>query len=68
MVKAVLVSDNVTAAPPAGAAFVKITVHVPDAFGPRLAGQDSEETSTGAVRLRILLAAVPLYVAVTVTL
>jgi hypothetical protein len=40
---------RLTAAPPAGAALVKVTVHVLDAFAPRLVGlQVSEETRTDA--------------------
>jgi len=52
-VSTVLVFVSVTTAPPAGATFVSVTVHVPEAFGPKLAGQASEETSTGATRLRV---------------
>ena len=52
-----LLFEMVTSAPPAGAALVKVTVHVLEAFGPRLVGlQASEETSTGATRLIVALA------------
>jgi hypothetical protein len=47
-VSTVLVFVRVTAAPPAGAAFVSVTVQVPEAFGPKLAGQVSEDTNTDA--------------------
>jgi hypothetical protein len=48
---------RVTLAPPAGAGWVKATVHVLDELAPMLAGvQDSEETSTGATRLTVVLA------------
>ena len=41
-----------TAAPPAGAALVSVTVHTLVAFAPRLVGlHASEDTSTGATRL-----------------
>ena len=56
-----LVFVRVTIAPPAGAAFVKVTVQVPEEFGPRLLGlQASEETSTEAARLTLVLAELPL--------
>ena len=49
--------DSAMLAPPAGAACVKVTVHVVEAFGPRLAGlHDSAETSTGTTRLTVELA------------
>ena len=52
-----LVLDSAMLAPPAGAACVKVTVHVVEAFGPRLAGlHEREETSTGATRLTLELA------------
>jgi hypothetical protein len=52
-----LVLDSAMLAPPAGAACVKVTVHVVEAFGPRLAGlHDSAETSTGTTRLTVELA------------
>jgi hypothetical protein len=64
-VSTMLVFVIVTAAPPAGAAFVSVTVQVPEAFGPKLAGQASEDTSTGAIRLKLAVLEVPFNVAVT---
>ena len=56
-VKVALVFVRVTLAPPVGAAFVSVTVHVLEEFGPRLVGlQASEDTSTGATRLTVVLA------------
>jgi hypothetical protein len=56
-VSVALVLVRVTAAPPVGAACVRVTVQVLEAFGPRLAGlQTSEETSTDAVRVMVALA------------
>jgi hypothetical protein len=56
-VSAGLVLVRVTAAPPAGAAPLRVTVQVLEALGPRLVGlQASEETSTDAVRLTVALA------------
>ena len=52
-----LVFDNVTLAPPAGAAWVRVTVHVLEALDPRLVGlQERVETRTGATRLTVVLA------------
>jgi hypothetical protein len=52
-----LVLVSVTAAPPVGAAFVKVTVQVLEEFGPRLVGlQASEEIRTEAARLTVVLA------------
>lgn len=49
-----LVLESVTIAPPLGAALVKVTVQVLKESGPRLVGlQASEDTSTGATRLRL---------------
>jgi hypothetical protein len=46
-----------TVAPPAGAAFVSVTVHALEAFGPRLFGvQVSDDTSTGATSPIVWLA------------
>jgi hypothetical protein len=60
-VKAGLLLDRVTAAPPAGAAAVRVTVHVLVAFDPRLEGaQVSDDTSTGATRLIVALPVLPL--------
>ena len=56
-----LVSLSVTLAPPAGAAFVSVTVQVLDALGPRLAGlHDSDDTNTGATSVTVALAELPL--------
>jgi hypothetical protein len=47
-----LVLDNVMGAPPAGAAWVRVTVHMLEELGPRLLGlQVSDETSGGAPEL-----------------
>ena len=52
-----LVLASAMLAPPAGADWVKVTVQVVEAFGPRLTGlHESEETSTGAARLTAELA------------
>jgi hypothetical protein len=60
-----LLSD--TDAPPVGAAFVSVTVHELVAFDPKLVGlHTSELTSTGAIKLIVAGAELPLYVAVTV--
>ena len=60
-VSVALVLVRATAAPPVGAACVRVTVQVLEAFGPRLVGlQTSEETSTEAVRVMVALADVPL--------
>ena len=57
-VSVALVLVRVTIAPPVGAAWVKVTMQVLEAFGPRLVGlQASEETST-ATRLMVALAEV----------
>ena len=51
-VSEVLLLASVTLEPPAGAIWVSVTVHVPTALCPRLAGlQATPETSTGARRL-----------------
>jgi len=56
-VRVALVLDRVTVAPPAGAALVRVTVQVVEALGPTLLGlQASEETSTEAARLTLVLA------------
>jgi hypothetical protein len=68
-VSAVLLFDRAMLAPPAGAACDRLTVQVLDAFGPRLAGlQVSEEISTAVPRLTVVVAELPLYVAVMVAL
>ena len=52
-----LVLDRATTAPPAGAALVRVTVQVLEELDPRLVGlQTRLETSTGATRLRVVLA------------
>ena len=56
-VSAALELERVTLAPPAGAGCVKVTVHVLEELAPMLAGlQASDETSTDAVRLTVVLA------------
>ena len=48
---------RVTLAPPVGAGWVRVTVQVLEALAPMLTGlQASEETSTGATRLTVVLA------------
>ena len=60
-----LLSD--TDAPPVGAAFDNVTVHELLAFDPKLVGlHTSELTNTGATKLIVAGAELPLYVAVTV--
>ena len=49
-VRVALVLVRVTAAPPVGAAWVRVTVQVVEELGPRLVGlQASEETSTASM-------------------
>ena len=49
--------ESVMVAPPAGAGWVRVTVQVLEALAPILAGlQASDETSTGATRLTVVLA------------
>ena len=56
-VRVALVLVRVTAAPPVGATWVRVTVQVLEELGPRLTGtQASEETSTGAMRLMVAVA------------
>ncbi len=58
---AALLSERVTEAPPAGAALVRVTVQVVEAFGPMLEGlQAREETTTEATRVTVALAEEPL--------
>ena len=58
---------NDTDAPPAGATFDSVTVQALVALDPRLVGlHTSELTSTGAIKLIVAGAELPLYVAVTV--
>jgi hypothetical protein len=55
-VSAALEFESVTLAPPAGAGWVRVTVQVLEALAPILAGLHvSAETSTGAVRLTVVL-------------
>jgi hypothetical protein len=55
-VREVLLLDSVTAAPPAGATLVRVTVQALVALGPKLVGlQASDDTSTGATRLMAAL-------------
>ena len=59
-VKAVLLLDSVTIAPPAGAALLRVTVQMAEELGRRLAGlQASEETTVDAVRLTVAVAELP---------
>ena len=67
-VSTVLVFVSVAAAPPAGAAFVSVTVQVPEAFGPKLAGQANEDTRTGATKLIVTFWETLFSVAVNVAL
>jgi len=60
-VRVELLFDRLTLAPPLGAGWVSVTVQVLDEFDPRLVGlHDSAETSTGATRLTVVLAELPL--------
>ena len=60
-VRVELVFDKATLAPPLGAGWVKLTVQVLEELDPRLVGlQEREETSTGATRLTLVLAVLPL--------
>jgi len=68
-VRVALVSVRATAAPPLGAGWVKVTVQVLEALGPRLVGLQARlETNTGATRLMVAFAELLLYVAVMVEL
>jgi hypothetical protein len=61
VVSAMLLSERATLTPPVGAALAKTTVQVLEALGPMLLGvQVREDTSTGATRLTLVLAEVPL--------
>jgi hypothetical protein len=61
VVSTVLLSERATLAPPVGAALVKVTVQLLEALGPRLLGaQPRDDTSTGATRLTVALAELPL--------
>ena len=60
-VRAEFVFDSATLAPPLGAGWLKVTVQVVEEFGPRLVGlHASEETNTGATRLTVAVAELPL--------
>jgi hypothetical protein len=64
-VSVALVFVSVTAAPPAGAAFDSVIVHVAAAFWPMLAGlQDSDDTPREPRRLTVAVAVLLLSVAV----
>ena len=53
--------DNETAVPPLGAGLESVTVQLLDALDPRLVGlQTNEDTSTGATRLIVAGAELPL--------
>jgi len=68
-VNTMLVLESATIAPPLGGAFVKVTVQVLKESGPRLVGlQSSEDTSTGATRVRLAVRDAPFNVAVTMAL
>jgi hypothetical protein len=68
-VRVALVLARVTLAPPAGAAFVRVTVQELEAFGPTDVGlQASDETSTGATSATVALAELAPTVAVSVAL
>jgi hypothetical protein len=51
---------NVIAAPPAGAACVKLTVQVADAFAAIAGAQTSDDTPADGVKCTVVFAAVPL--------
>jgi hypothetical protein len=56
-VRVALEFARVTLAPPVGAAWVRVTVQVLEELAPMLAGlQASDETTTGAARLTVVLA------------
>jgi hypothetical protein len=56
-VRVVFEFERVTLAPPVGAAWVSVTVQVLEELAPMLAGlQASDETSTEAARLTVVLA------------
>ncbi len=60
-VRAALLSESATLAPPEGAGWVSVTVQTLEAFEPREEGlQDSDDTSTGATRLIEAVAELPL--------
>ncbi len=56
-VNAGLLFVKVIRAPPAGATFVSVTVHVVEPFGATVDGlHDNEDTNTGATRLTVVFA------------
>ena len=56
-----LLLERVTAAPPAGAAWVSVTVQALVALDPKLVGlQASDDTSTGATKVMAVLPVLPL--------
>jgi hypothetical protein len=57
-----LVSDSATAAPPVGADWLRVAVHVLEAFEPRIVGlHETAVTDTeGAVRLTVAVTELPL--------
>jgi len=68
-VSIVLLLASVTLAPPAGAVWVRVTVHVLTALCPRVAGlQATVETRTGANRLMVAVCELLPKVAITVAL
>ena len=67
-VSEVLLLVSATLDPPAGAVWVSVTVHVPAALCPRLAGHASVDTSTGATRLTVAVCELLPRVAVTAAL
>jgi hypothetical protein len=61
VVSTVLLSERAMLAPPEGATLVRVTVQALAELGPRLLGaQAREDTSTGAIRLTLALAELPL--------
>lgn len=61
VVSVALLSDKATVAPPVGATLLRVIVQVLEALGPRVVGlQANEDTRTGATRLMVELAEVPL--------
>ena len=62
-----LVSERETLAPPRGATLLRVTVQVLEALEARVEGEQvSEESVTGALRVRVAVLETPLSVAVTV--
>ena len=67
-VKFAFVLLSMTTAFPAGAALVSVIVQVEEALDPKLAGQVSDDTRTGAIKLMLVLAELEPYEAVIVAL